>query len=117
MQKKALKNSEIKHCFAPQYESLSIKRLFEFCSLHPEVFEYFPEERDLPRLNRQVSTHLYNLSTSSFNSSVAMQFILDVAFTIIGEPFSQFIKDAVDTRNSTLAERQNLNIAIDPEIL
>ena len=46
-----------------------------------------------------------------------MQFILDVAFTIIGEPFSQFIKDAVDTRNSTLAERQNLNIAIDPEIL
>ena len=52
MRKKALKNSEIKHCFAPQYESLSIKRLFEFCSLHPEVYEYFPEERDLPRLNR-----------------------------------------------------------------
>ena len=40
-----------------------------------------------------------------------------MAFTIIGEPFAQFIKDAVDTRNTSLAERQDLNIAIDPEIL
>lgn len=37
--------------------------------------------------------------------------------TVIGEPFSSFVRERSEERNESLAERQDLNIAIDPEIL
>ena len=46
-----------------------------------------------------------------------IQWILNVCYTIIGEPFQQFVRERSDERNETLAEKQDLNIAIDPEIL
>lgn len=55
MKKKALKTSEVKHLYAPQYSSLSIKELLQFVGQYGELEHYFPEAKDFPMLPRQVS--------------------------------------------------------------
>ncbi len=50
--KKALKVSEMKYLFVPQYESLSVKRILEFASSFPRVYEYFPIEKEVHSLPR-----------------------------------------------------------------
>ena len=46
-----------------------------------------------------------------------MQWLLNVSYTLIGDDFARFVRERVDQRNEKLADRQDLNIAIDPEIL
>ena len=42
------------------------------------------------------------------------QWICNVAYSIIGEPFRQWVLDQVEVRNAKQAVERNLNIAIDP---
>ena len=46
-----------------------------------------------------------------------IQWILNVSYTIIGNEFAQFVRQRIEERNESLADRQDLNVAIDPEIL
>ena len=41
---------------------------------------------------------------------------MNVAYTIIGEPFSNWAKKKISERNQELAEKQNLLIEMDEEI-
>ena len=45
------------------------------------------------------------------------QWILNVCYGVIGAPIANFVRQRVDERNQELAERQDFNVAIDPEIL
>ena len=54
-QKKAIKTSEVKHLYAPQYETLSIENILRLAQQHREIYEFLPEGRDVPMLPRQVS--------------------------------------------------------------
>ena len=36
---------------------------------------------------------------------ILFRFVLNVCFTIIGAPFSQFVRERIDFRNESLAER------------
>ena len=40
-----------------------------------------------------------------------------MCFAVIGAPIASFVRQRVDERNTQLAERQDFNVAIDPEIL
>ena len=40
-----------------------------------------------------------------------------MSFTIVGAPIAQFVRDAIEERNGKLAEREDINISVDPEIL
>lgn len=40
-----------------------------------------------------------------------------MSYTIIGKPLAEFIRGRIETRNLSLAQRQDLNVAVDPEIL
>ena len=42
---------------------------------------------------------------------------MNVCFAVIGAPIASFVRQRVDERNTQLAERQDFNVAIDPEIL
>ena len=37
--------------------------------------------------------------------------------TVVGEPFQAFVRERIEQRNSELAVRNNLNVAVDPEIM
>ena len=53
--KKAVKTSSVKYLYAPQYEELSLKKIYEYLSQFEIIKDYFPEDRDLAMLPRQVS--------------------------------------------------------------
>ena len=40
-----------------------------------------------------------------------------MCYAVIGAPIASFVRQRVDERNTQLAERQDFNVAIDPEIL
>jgi len=53
--KKAIKNKDMQWLYAPQYETLSREKMLDWGFEHGNIGEYFPEERDLELLPRQVS--------------------------------------------------------------
>ena len=46
-----------------------------------------------------------------------MQWLFNVCYAVIGEDLAAFVKTHVHDRHRELAERRDLNIAIDPEVL
>jgi hypothetical protein len=52
--KKRISNDAVKYIVAPQYDSLSLNKVFTLIFEHKrELLEYLPDERDLFRLPRQ----------------------------------------------------------------
>ena len=95
--KKALKTTAVKHLYAPQYDTLSVGKLLDFAAAYPAIEEYLPEARDIPLLPRQ--------------------WVLNVCFTVIGSDFGDFVRAQIEQRNTKLADRNDLNVDVDPEIL
>ena len=81
---------------APLYKGLSIDAFLTEGAKNDRVMDYLPDERDISRLPRQ--------------------FIVNVLFTIMGEPISDFVKKSIKARNDAVAENRNLIIELDPEI-
>ena len=95
--KKAIKINDVKHLYAPQYDSLSVSKLLDFAAAYSAVEEHLPEPRDIPLLPRQ--------------------WILNVCFALIGSDFADFVRAQIEQRNMKLADCNNLNVDVDPEIL
>lgn len=95
--KKALKTSDMKYLYAPQYDTLSISKLLDYAAAYHAVEEYMPDARDIPMLPRQ--------------------WILNICFSIIGQDFADFVRGQIDDRHTRLAESQDMNVEVDPEIL
>ena len=55
MKKKAIKSKDVQHIYAPQYETLTCAKIYEFVQHNAEVRAYFPVDKDVPALPRQVS--------------------------------------------------------------
>ena len=53
--KRAIKVSDVNHCYAPQYEELSQAKILKFAMTFTGVADYFPIKKDQPALPRQVS--------------------------------------------------------------
>ena len=49
--------------------------------------------------------------------SVSVQWLFNVCYAVIGADLAAFVKTHVHDRHRELAERRDLNIAIDPEVL
>ncbi len=45
------------------------------------------------------------------------EYIGNLIYTIIGEPFQDWVKDRIEKRNAKLKEEQKLEIEMDPEVL
>ena len=57
---------------------------------------YLPEDRDMHKVPRQ--------------------WLINVAYTIIGDSFATWIKESIEQRNEELAKKQKLLIEMDPDI-
>jgi len=77
--KKFVKCSEVSVCFAPHYEDLTVQDILDFAICKPGVEEYFPDKRDIPKLPRQ--------------------WVINVAYTIIGPEFQEWVDSQVSARN------------------
>ena len=44
------------------------------------------------------------------------QWIVNVAYTLIGEPFAEWVMSQIETRNAKMAKERNLMINVDPAI-
>ena len=80
----------------PHYETLSIERILEKARKNPRINDYLPEDRDMHKVPRQ--------------------WLINVAYTVLGEPFSAWTRDEIAIRNEELAKKQKLLIEMDPEI-
>lgn len=91
-----IKATNIQVLYVPLYRGLSIENIMEFGMKTDHVRHYLPEERDLHRLPRQ--------------------FIVNIIFTIVQDPFKLWVKERIKARNDTVAENRSLLISLDPEI-
>ena len=44
------------------------------------------------------------------------QWVVNVAYSILGDPFKQWIRNAIEERNKKVAIKKDLNINMDPEL-
>ena len=91
------KSDDIKYLACPHYEGLSIKNILEFASKDARVPKYLPDDRDIDKVPRQ--------------------WIVNICYTILGKPFADWVGESIAHRNQKVAEKQDLLLDLDPEIL
>ena len=80
----------------PQYENLSIERIIQTARKDSQISLYLPEDRDMHKVPRQ--------------------WLINVVYTVIGEPFRAWVTNEIAHRNEELAKKQKLLIEMDPEV-
>ena len=91
-----IKCNELKMIFVPYYPNLTIEKFLSLLVRYPEVREFLPEDRDIPKLPRG--------------------WICNVFFTIVGTPFREWVFDQIAKRNEKVATVTNVMIDVDAEI-
>ena len=73
-----------------------MKHIFAFLDNFPETFKYFPVQHEMKKLSRQ--------------------WIVNIAYSIVGKPLSDWVMERINERNQDLQVKKNLLIDLDPEI-
>ena len=92
--KKFISCESVKYLSVPQYKGLGIEKILEEAIKYPEMLNYLPVEDEYARLPRQ--------------------WIINVAYTLIGKPFGDWVFEKMEARNQKLIDKQELGIDIDP---
>ena len=95
-ERKFIKSPDAKHLQIPQYETLSVQKLYEFMHAYQETWPYFPEPVEMKKLPKQ--------------------WIANVGYSILGDTFAGWVKQQIEQRNDKLQVKGSLHIAIDPEV-
>ena len=95
--KKYVSNDRVRYLAIPQYEGLGIKEILQQAVSSPDCADYLPEAEEFRKLPRQ--------------------WLINVSYTLIGQPFADWARGIINTRNQRLVEEQKLAIDIDPQIL
>jgi len=94
--RKMIKATDAKHITVPQFEGLKIETMLDFAKDYPQVALALPEcEREIYKLPRQ--------------------YIANVIFTLVGEPFETWVNGLVNARHKRVEEEEGM-IEMDPEI-
>ena len=94
--KKYIKASAANHLNLPQYEGLALKDIMARCRNNEEFQKHMPIEKELLKIPKQ--------------------WIVNIAYTLFGDSFSNWVFDQIEARNAKLAKEKNLMINLDPEI-
>ena len=78
------------------YKGLTIEAILEQGKRNDQVLTHLPDAADIHRLPRQ--------------------WIINVIYTLVGEPFANWVKDLIKSRNDHVAEQNELMLELDPEI-
>ena len=91
-----VKNSNLQQIYLPHYESLTIQKIFGYLKQYPAMSSYFPDGNEIYKCPRQ--------------------WIANVGFSVIQDPFGQWVKQQMEFRDQKVAVKGNLNISMDPDI-
>jgi len=95
--KKAIKNDALKRITIPHYEGLGIKEICNYLMQHEAtVAPWLPDMIEIPRLPKD--------------------YLGNVAFTVLGDPFGQWVKAQIEERNSKVLLEKNNAVEMDPEM-
>ena len=76
-----VRQSSLRHVSVPQYDGLSVEKMLLFLDQFEPMHTHLPDQRqEILKLPRQ--------------------FIINVAATVVGEPFLEFVKKAIADRNT-----------------
>ena len=75
---------------------MSIERILEQAKQYPQVRKYLPEDRDMHKVPRQ--------------------WLINITYTLTGEPFRTWVKNEIESRNLQFAKKQKLLIEMDEEV-
>ena len=90
-------SKNVRHISVPYYESLSIQKIQEFCQQHPNAIDsYLPIPRELHKISRE--------------------WIYNVVATILGETFTDWVKDQIEDRNEEVKDKRKLDIELDADV-
>ena len=67
-----------------------------FLQNHQQVGDWLPDMIEIPRLPKE--------------------YIANVAFTVLGKPFGDWVKGQIELRNYKITTEKQLNIDMDPEL-
>ena len=95
--KKFLHCDRVQYLSVPQYEGLGIKEFLAEVAKYPDTAQYFPEPDDIRKLPRQ--------------------WIINVAYSLVGKPFADWVQVIIEARNKELVEKRDMAIQMDPDIL
>ena len=95
--KKFIHQDKVRHLSVPQYEGLGIKQMLVEAQKYAIMEDYLPDEQDWKKIPRQ--------------------WLINLIYTLVGKPFSDWAQECMKARNEKLLNEQKLAIAMDPEIL
>ena len=79
-----------------RYKGLFLKNIGEFLQNYPEVVNYLPIEKERFKLPKQ--------------------WIVNITYTIAGEQFAEWVKNAIEERNNKVTVEKDMMINMDPDI-
>jgi hypothetical protein len=91
-----IKCDAVKVITVPQFEGLAIQQIFQFACNMVDVQNALPPSKEISKLSRS--------------------YLANVIYTIVGEPFQQWVHQQVNIRNQKIAVEGNNVIAMDPQI-
>jgi hypothetical protein len=92
-----IKAKDIKEIHIPLFEGLSCADLLKFGMKYPKVRQALPlEQREIDKLLRK--------------------YVGNLIYTLVGQPFADWVEDVIQDRNKKLAEDRNMAIEMDPEV-
>ena len=95
--KRFIDNDRVRYLSLPQYEDLTIRDILQQALDSGKCHDYLPEPDEFGKLPRQ--------------------WLINLAYTLVGQPFADWAWGILEARNQRLMDEQKLGIDIDPEIL
>ena len=95
--KRFLSADRVRYLSLPQYEGLGIKEILQQAQGAAVCADYLPAQEEFRKLPRQ--------------------WLINLAYTLIGPPFAVWSRGVIEARNKRLVDEQQLGIAMDPDIL
>ena len=93
-----IKDTEAKHLSVPCFEDLTIPEFLKLAADYPFTTMCLPDRKqELKKLPRQ--------------------FIINVIYTKVGEPFKKWVDARVGERHEKVKEKEELYVELDPEIV
>jgi len=81
----------------PHYEGLRTADILEFIKPYDEVWKCLPVDQEILK--------------------VPKQWLINVAYSGIGDDFSMWVKKQINARNAKVTKEKNMMVDIDPEVL
>ena len=80
--------------YVPQYEGIGLREMADYLGNSEVLLQYLPITKEMRTLPRQ--------------------WIINAAYTIVGNPFKDWIRNRIEARNVKVAVEKNMMINIDP---